>query len=85
MTRGVDRARRLERHDELGSLRVEPSELRLRDGAIDRIAQQLMTEVVIALVDVLERVQDRRVDELVKRRLELGRSADRPSPRSRPG
>src|SRR4051794_19242567 len=52
---------------------MELPELRRRHGAVDGVAEQLMAEVVVALVDVLERMEDRRVDELVDRRLQLGK------------
>jgi hypothetical protein len=61
----------VEVHHELGGMAVEAPQLRRRDGAVDRVAQQLVPEVVVALVDVVEWVEDRGVHELLDRRLEL--------------
>ena len=50
---------------------MEPAQLRGRDDAVQRVAEQLMTEVVEALVEEVERVQERLLDELPERRVEL--------------
>ena len=73
VARRVDDARPIEVHHELSRLGVEPAQLRRWHGAVDRIAQQLVSEVVVAAVDVVEGIDDRRVDELLERRLELGK------------
>ena len=57
---------------------------RSSDGGttVDRVPQELVPEVVVAVVDVMERVDDRCVDELLERRLELAPTGGR---RARPG
>jgi hypothetical protein len=75
----MDHAGGLEGHDELRGLRVEPALLRCRHGVVDRVAEQLVAEVEVALVDVVEREDERGLHELLDRGLDvLQRAIDHP-------
>ena len=69
--RGVDLRRPLEPGPELAGPGVVPAPLRGRDRAIQRVAQELVPEVVQPAES--GRVEDELVDELLERRLDRGR------------
>jgi hypothetical protein len=71
MGRCVDFVRADEQRNELSSASMQATQLRGRDRVVQGIAQQLVSEVVVAVVDLLERVQERARDELVQRRIEV--------------
>ena len=71
----MDDARCLEAHHELGRLGVEAPQLRRGHRVVDGVPQKLVAEVVVAVVDVLERVEDRRILELLEHRLKLHQRA----------
>ncbi len=57
---------------ELRRARVQAAQLADRHGLVQRVPQELVTEVEVALVDPAERVQEGAVDELLQRVVELG-------------
>ena len=83
MDAGVDVGGALDQPAELADPRMEPAQLRGRDDAVQRVAKQLMTEVVEALIEEVERVQERLLDQLPQRRVELLERAVQ-APRRRP-
>ena len=78
----MDNAGALEGHPEFGRLGVESPQLGRRDGAVNGIPEELVAEVVVALVDVVERVQDRWRRPAPRCPARARRAGDRPS---RPG
>jgi hypothetical protein len=56
---------------ELARPGVEATKLRGRNGVVQRVAEQLVTEVVIPAVDGLERKEDRTLDELLERSVQI--------------
>ena len=73
MDRGVDLRCAFEPRPELTRPGMEPATLRVRDRPVQRVAQQLMTEVVQPAQ--ARRVEDELVDQLLERRVQLARAA----------
>jgi len=76
----VDLGRPVEDRAELARPGMEPPELTCLDRPVQGVPQQLVAEVVVATIEVVERVQERLLDELLDRGVEV---ADRPVEQAR--
>ncbi len=71
----MDFGRALERGPEFAGASVIATPVRLRRASIQRIAQELVAEVVVTRIDRAEVVQEPMVDQFLERRLQLGHRA----------